>query len=689
MKKRITFHLLMSVMTGIFTIPMSAADIAPASEITDMARYDLNPVTVTGTGVHQRLKSTPVPVEVITAGELKSAGINGLQEALTMMVPSLSFSPTAMGSYLRMNGLTNSHVLILLNGRKLIGDISGNVDLGQIDINMIKRVEVLNGAASTLYGSDAVGGVINIITTDADENSEFTTNSRFTRKGQFNEGLYMTLRAGKVGSVTGYNYSHSDGWQNSRYTEADGELTETLSQLSIGYTSNNFTQKFTVDASDRFTMYAEGSYYNRLMDRPAERKDIAGGMKYNTFSESFSWGAGGTYRLGDLGSLKFDYSGRRYGQWYKYMVATGDFVPGDYYKTKRQIFNDTELKGIFNFSESSNTVFGLDYRNETLDRPESDLNKGLGTFSAYGQHEQRLLDHFTVLAGLRFDSHQEIGSRLTPKVALMYHLGNFNTRTTYAMGYRAPGIDELYYHMLKPMGSRHIITFGNRDLKAEDSDYASLNLEYRSSRFTISVTGYMNFVKNMVTSKSTKFSALDTSEQDAFRVEFPEIDNIKTSTLTVKEYYNFSKATVKGIEASVNIHSHRDFTFGVNYSYAYGKGMNVDGSWQKLNRGVLHTATIAANYNHVWNRYALNINLNGRVQSKTYYPGDEEGNAPGYGIWNLTTRHTFTNFTKFILTPGIGIDNIFNRRDMRPLNSNFALYSPGRSVVVSLIVVLK
>lgn len=85
----------------------------------------------------------------------------------------------------------------------------------------------------------------------------------------------------------------------------------------------------------------------------------------------------------------------------------------------------------------------------------------------------------------------------------------------------------------------------------------------------------------------------------------------------------------------------------------------------------------------------LNINLNGRVQSKTYYPGDDEGDAPGYGVWNLTTRHTFKNFAKFTLTPGIGIDNIFNRRDMRPLNRNFALYSLGRSLVVSLSVVLK
>ncbi|MDE5554222.1 MAG: TonB-dependent receptor, partial [Muribaculaceae bacterium] len=448
-------------------------------------------------------------------------------------------------------------------------------------------------------------------------------------------------------------------------------------------------QKFTYDPTERLSLYAEGTYYNRLLDRPVERPDITGGTKYNTFSESFSWGAGGSYSLGSLGSIKLDYTGRTYGQWYKYMVATGNYLPGDYYKTKRQDYNDVEARGIFNFSENSNTVFGVDYRYERLDRPESDLDKGLGTFSAYGQHEQRLLDHITVLAGLRYDLHREIGSRLTPKVALMYNIGNFNARGTYAMGYRAPGIDELYYHMLKPMGSRHIITFGNRDLKAEDSNYGSINLEYRTSKVTLSLTGYLNFVKNMVTSSSTKFSALSEEQQAALIAEFPEINNIKTSTLTVKEYYNFSKATVKGVEVNVSVNPLLGLTLSGNYSYAYGRGLNDDGSWQRLNRSVMHTGTIAANYVHSWDWYKLNINLTGRMQSKTYYPGDADGDAPGYGIWNLTTRHTFNCFRRFTLTPGVGIDNIFDRRDMRPLNSNFALYSPGRSVVVSLSVTLK
>lgn len=673
-----------SLMLGtVAAVAVASPDQSPALYI-DSVGYDLNPVVVTGTGVHQRLKSSAVPIEVISAQEIEAAGVNGLQEALTMMVPSLSFSPNAMGSYLRLNGLTNSHVLVLVNGRKMVGDISGNVDLSQIDINLIKRIEVLNGAASTLYGSDAVGGVINIILDESADESQFSSDSRYTRKNRFDQSLNLALSAGKVGSFTGYNYSHSDGWQNSHFTDDDGELVETLSQLSLGYSSNNLTQRFTYDPTERLSAYAEGTYYNKCLDRPVTRTGITGGSKYNNFYESYSWGAGAAYKLGTLGKLQFDYVGRTYGQWYKYMVESGDYLPGDYQKTKRQKYHEAELKGLFNFTENSNTIFGIDYRHETLIRPDSDLDKGLGTFSVYGQHEHRLWDHFTGIAGVRYDNHQSIGGRVTPKMSLMYSTGDFNVRGTYAMGYRAPGIDEMYYHMLKPMGSRHTITFGNRDLKAETSNYVSLNMEYRTSCFSASVSGYLNFVKNMVTSSSTKFNALDKEAQDALIAEFPEINDIKTSTLTVKEYYNFNKATVKGVEVNIAGTPCRGLQLSANYSLAYGRGLNDDGSWQRLNRSVLHTGTVTANYFRTWGFYHLNVNLNGRIQSKTYYPGDADGNAPGYGVWNLMTRHQFSCFRSYTLTPGIGVENIFNRRDNRPLNSNFALYSSGRSVVVSL-----
>ena len=104
-----------------------------------------------------------------------------------------------------------------------------------------------------------------------------------------------------------------------------------------------------------------------------------------------------------------------------------------------------------------------------------------------------------------------------------------------------------------------------------------------------------------------------------------------------------------------------------------------------LERSIRHAATIAANYRHTWGRYTLNANLNGRLQSKTYYTGAYE-DAPGFGLWNLNTTHAFDVTKWAYLEPSIGVDNIFNKIDRRIDSSTrkYALYSPGRMLVVGL-----
>ena len=126
--------------------------------------YNLNPVVVTGSGHHQRLKSTATPVHVLSAQEIREHGITNFGDALTRMMPQVSMAPNSMGTVLRLNGLGNKYILILINGQKLSGDISNNVDLSRINMSRVKRIEILDGAASSLYGSDAIAGVINIIT---------------------------------------------------------------------------------------------------------------------------------------------------------------------------------------------------------------------------------------------------------------------------------------------------------------------------------------------------------------------------------------------------------------------------------------------------------------------------------------------------------------------------------------------
>ena len=145
----------------------------------------MDEVVVTGTGTQHRLKDVPVQTEVITRKDLEQYGGRNLEEILSGLTASMAFSQDDMGSQMQMNGLGNSYILILIDGKRLHGDNGGENDLGVIDPARIERIEIVKGAASALYGSDAIAGVINIITRKYDRDGLLVENT--TRGGSYGD----------------------------------------------------------------------------------------------------------------------------------------------------------------------------------------------------------------------------------------------------------------------------------------------------------------------------------------------------------------------------------------------------------------------------------------------------------------------------------------------------------------------
>lgn len=123
----------------------------------------LSEIVVTGTGTQHYQKDAPVQTEVIRGKALQEYSGRSIEDVLGGLSSSLTFSANDMGSNLQLNGLSNDYVLILLDGRRINGDVGGQNDLNRINLNNIDRIEIVKGAVSSLYGSDAIGGVINFI----------------------------------------------------------------------------------------------------------------------------------------------------------------------------------------------------------------------------------------------------------------------------------------------------------------------------------------------------------------------------------------------------------------------------------------------------------------------------------------------------------------------------------------------
>ena len=458
--------------------------------------YNLNPVVVTGSGHHQRLKSTATPVRVLSSQEIHEQGISTFDGALTRMMPQASMAPNSMGTFLRLNGLGNKYILILINGQKLSGDISNNVDLNRINMARVKRIEVLDGAASSLYGSDAIAGVINIITDQPTQNLvSVTSDTKVSGHGVLTEAVTLDIYKNGFGSYTSFTHDRADSYQNnnleyiSSNVASDLETQKTIAPLFTGYRSNIIGQKFTYAPTLQLALNAGIDYSYKITDRPESRQDITGGTDYEMRYKGLRWNVGGIYKFTSRNSLQADFTVDRFRYGKEYDVETKDYAIGDYVQSKKQCMMEGELKAILGLTTNSTTIFGADWRKDYLTATSGNIDQNVYTLAAYAQHEMRLFKDFTATLGLRLTHHKTFNNHLTPKATLMYAPGNFRFRATYSAGFRAPGLDELYYHYFSVNRGKAQISFGNQNLKPEKSHYLAQNAEYRTQVIAVSLTG--------------------------------------------------------------------------------------------------------------------------------------------------------------------------------------------------------
>ena len=565
--------------------------------------YHLNPVVVTGSGHHQRLKSTATPVHVLSAQEIREQGITTFDGALTRMMPQVAMAPNSMGTFLRLNGLGNKYILILINGQKLSGDISNNVDLSRISMSRVKRIEILDGAASSLYGSDAIAGVINIITDQPTQQLVgVTSDTRVSGHGQLTESVNLDIYKNGFGSYSSFTHDRADSYQNNHLEYKKGSDTdtqETIAPLFTGYRSNIVGQRFTYTPHQHLALNAGFDYSYKITDRPDTRDDITGGTDYEMRYKGSRWNVGGIYKFTAKNSLQANFTVDRFRYGKEYDVETKTNAIGDYVQSKKQRMMDGELKAILGLTRNSTTIFGANWRKDYLTATSGNIDESVYALAAYAQHEQKLFKDLTATIGLRLTHHETFNNHLTPKVAMMYAPGNFRFRATYSAGFRAPGLDELYYHYFSVNRGKAQISFGNQNLKPEKSNYFSLNAEYRDEVIAVSVTGYLNRINDMVVKENVK---VDEVSLAMLRKEFPEMTDDQASKLEQYALYqNSDVGDVKGLQ--------------LNFSANLFAGFNLSASWKGLTLQTM-TSTMRLVFSSMTPRITCEPNMKTAIKTR-------------------------------------------------------------------------
>lgn len=423
----------------------------------------LDALVVTASRRMQALKDAPVATEVVTREEIARTGASDLASVLTERTGIQLEGGHPVGAGVMIQGLGSERVLVLLDGEPLVGRISGNLDLSRIPAASVERVEVVKGPQSTLYGSEAMGGVVNIVTRGpggdgwaAGAQLATGTQGRVDASGSLRGGtgaLGWSADVGRRRVETVPGHAGAGGAQSER---RDG-----LAKV-----------RWAPDSAVR----VEGSV--RLLD---ERQSWRSGQLVY-FADNREWSArlgadlrSGRHRVAPaVYATAFDHLARR-GLGAAPPASTGDsevqrLFEGEvlYGGTFGSFLLDAGVEGRAE-GIRSDRVTG---RDRTLGHAESFVQ---GTWTGAG---------WSVVPGARLTHSERWGTHLTPHVAVLLRpSASLALRASAGAGYRAPAFKELYMEFLNATPSFSYAVRGNPDLRPESSRNFSLGAEWATDRF--------------------------------------------------------------------------------------------------------------------------------------------------------------------------------------------------------------
>lgn len=554
------------------------------------AENQLNEVVVTGSRIEKPLKDIPVITRVIASEQIRKINPPDIQTLLQYELPGLQIGYNNMSQMpeITYQGVGGEYLVFLVDGERISGEGSDhNIDFNRFNVDDIERIEVVRGAASTLYDSNALGGVINIITKSANRPFSGNVSARYAGYNGENYSLSAGTKQSRFSSLTSLGYRHRDTYtitdtegKTTTTVNPDGSTTTTQDQAygatMYGYHIWDASQRFGYSFTDKLSAEVKGSYYHNKRDQRQEKKyyevytdyALTGKLKY-VFN---------TNHLLD-GTYVFD----RYDkdQVWNSLPTTTD------YSNRKQTARLNYTGNVENHSFSAGVEWQHEYLRHYMMKDSSNVSRD--HLAVYVQEDWKIVEGVNLIIGLRGDYEEKYALHITPKVSAMYRPCDFFTlRAGYSQGYRSPSLKELYqaYDM---GGLGMFMLYGNENLKPEKSDQYSISAEMNTGGFNFSLSAYHNRFKDKIT---YAFISEDSRDQ---------------------QYINADNNRTTGVEATVNWRM--DCGVALTGAYAYVDDYEeVNGKNTSSVRP--HSITFNGSYNRKFGKIGASIALNGQWASR-------------------------------------------------------------------------
>lgn len=535
--------------------------------------YSFDEVVVTATRTENDVKKVPASTQVITQEDIKRGGATSVRNALSMYANIFQKSKVRGGGHdIIIRGMETKHSLVMVNGRRISNEADANglgnaMSLDRININDVEKIEIVRGPSSALYGSEAMGGVLNIITKPSKEQTLLTGLEHTSE----DTSHWWHADTGRIG-----NFSMT---LDARFNKINRSMLDTATESDPYGTSQTYNASLNYYVNDH-------SYVNAYMDYYSQHLKTDTGtptMKPITLTTSRGMSLSGQAMLEGTGSKAYkqknygiswngktdknDWQIQAYMSKFNWSTTSNTKVLGsippagmegmfNYLLQKKNTYNFNhdehnmwaiEGRDSLRVNDHHRVTFGAEYVKDKVagtglgsngdgvhsitenGTTKSSSEKTLSSYAAYLQDEIEYGKWFIVPA-IRYDHHSAYGSHASPKIGVTYNAtDHFRIKANYGDGFKAPSVSQLYYDLDMPMGGpgNWVHLTGNPNLKPEKSKSWDLGVEAEFGKGYGSLTYFDNDVDNLIASipKGT-----DSNGHSLYR------------------YENVNKARIKGLE---------------------------------------------------------------------------------------------------------------------------------------------
>jgi outer membrane receptor for ferrienterochelin and colicins len=599
----------------------------------------LKELIVTGNYKPQGLDKCVISTRNLVIEKLASIGVQNVGDVLKYQPNIRLQQDNILGTGASMQGISGENVKILIDGVPVIGRQGGNIDLSQLNIQNIERIEMIEGPMSVQYGTNALAGTLNIITKKKkEEGVDFHLTNYAESVGHFNLGSNFGWRENGHNINVSLGRNFFNGWSSadtSRFQQwkpkiqyfADVNYQFSIDDVKINYTANYFNELI-LNRGRPLTPYFETAFDD----------------KYNTTRTS--------------NALNVSYLTKN-------QLSTNLLVSySDYKRVKNTFFRDLiNLKETIteNIGDQDTTQFNLIAARGTVAKTTNkninyeagfdinaesggglrikDKKQQIGDYAAFLSAEWHISENLTLRPGFRASYNTTYAAPVIPSVHVRYKLSdNWTARASYGAGFRAPSLKELHFYFVD---INHNIQ-GNPNLKAEQSHNFSSVFNFKKAVgsdfvYKFEASGFYNSVKNLIS-----LAVLNSAENI---YSYINIDQFKTFG-----GQTFGEATLKNVNLGAGV------AFTERQNIFSGQKFNAN-TWEfRANASVTNIGQTGIDAN-IWFKHA--------GKQPNFVQNNDGSIAPNFiGAYNLADAGLSRKFLKNRLNTSFGVHNLFNVRNV-------------------------